>query len=149
MGRFWRAPFHRQQPYVLQGGAAHAHARKAESGGSARVGSGRAGCRVGWSRVRAAYVRVRHEDVHAVLRVLLVLALGLEHEPLEDVVVPRDDAVCVWDGACVRACRDDGAASDRSATNETTSGEMKRLIPYFELSTRAVVLEALRASYLV
>ena len=98
--------------------------------------------------MRAAYVRVRHEDVHAVLRVLLVLAFGLEHEPLEDVVVPRDDAACVT-GRVLVGCRDGGAASNRSATNETTSGETKRLIPYFELSTRAVVLEALRASYLV
>ncbi len=81
MGRFWRAPFHRQQPYVLQEWSAAAYADE-------EVGQRGPGV-----RVRASYVRVGHEDVHAVLCVLLVVALRLEHEPLEDVVVPRDDAV--------------------------------------------------------
>ena len=35
---------------------------------------------------------VREEDVHAVLRVRLVLLLRLDHEPLDHVVVPRHDA---------------------------------------------------------
>lgn len=39
-----------------------------------------------------ARLRVSHEDVHAVLRVLLILPFGFEDELLEDVVVAGDDA---------------------------------------------------------
>lgn len=39
-----------------------------------------------------ARLRVSHEDVHAVLCVLLILPFGFEDELLEDVVVAGDDA---------------------------------------------------------
>ena len=44
----------------------------------------------------SSHVRVGHENVHTVLRILLVLALRLKHESLEDVIVPRDHAVRVY-----------------------------------------------------
>ena len=30
--------------------------------------------------------------MHAVFRILFIFALRLQHEPLEDVIIPRDDA---------------------------------------------------------
>ena len=40
---------------------------------------------------RTARLRVCHENVHAVLSVLLIFALCLQHETFEDVIVPRDN----------------------------------------------------------
>jgi hypothetical protein len=37
-------------------------------------------------------LRVCHENMHAVFRILFIFALGLQHEPLEDVIIPCDDA---------------------------------------------------------
>ena len=76
------------------------------------------------------HLRVGHEDVHAVFRVFLVLALRLEHETLQDVVVPRHDA----------------AATAMLASR--TRHPAERDMPYFELGAGAVVLEALRTCYL-
>jgi hypothetical protein len=36
-------------------------------------------------------LRVCHENMHAVFRVLFIFALGLQHEPLEDVIIPCND----------------------------------------------------------
>jgi hypothetical protein len=38
-------------------------------------------------------LRVCHENMHAVFRVLFIFALGVQHELLEDVIIPCDDAV--------------------------------------------------------
>jgi hypothetical protein len=40
-----------------------------------------------------AFVRVCGENVHAVIHILLVFMLRLEHEALEDVITPRNDAI--------------------------------------------------------
>jgi hypothetical protein len=37
-------------------------------------------------------LRVCHEDMHAVFCIFLIFTFRLEHEPLEYVVIPRDDA---------------------------------------------------------
>ena len=42
---------------------------------------------------RVHNLRVCHEYVHAVFGILLVFTLRFEHETLQYVVVPRDDAV--------------------------------------------------------
>ena len=37
-------------------------------------------------------LRICHENVHAVFRVLLIFTSRFENEPLEDVIIPRYDA---------------------------------------------------------
>jgi hypothetical protein len=54
-------------------------------------------------------LRVGHENVHAVFGVLLIFAFCLEHEPLQDVIVPRDDA-----GFIIRKKKRNLAASERT-----------------------------------
>jgi hypothetical protein len=38
-------------------------------------------------------LRVCHEKMQAVFRVFFIFALGIQHELLEDVIIPCDDAV--------------------------------------------------------
>lgn len=64
MGRFWRAPFQRQQPYVL-GNRMRFMCTLMENQSS----------------------RVSHENVDAVFGIFLVLALRLEHKFLQNVIV--------------------------------------------------------------
>ncbi len=76
MGRFWRAPFQRQHWLVL--------------------GRYETVCQRRPHEATRHHVRVCHENVHAVFRILLVLMLGFQDEPLENLVVPGDDAAPVY-----------------------------------------------------
>lgn len=77
MGRFWRAPFQRQQPYVLDRYEAVCQRGRPDE-------------------ATRDHVRVCHENVHAVFRVLLILTLCFQDKPLENVIVPGDNAAPVY-----------------------------------------------------
>jgi len=70
MGSIWRAPFRFQPEHIL--------------GKSGRVLSLQVDC----------VLRVCQENVDTVFRVLLIFTFCFQHEPLEDVITPRNDATC-------------------------------------------------------
>jgi hypothetical protein len=70
IGRFWRAPFHRQQLYVL-----NKYKKKLDME----------------SKDNLIYTRVCHKDVNTMFSILFIFALGLEHKLLEDIIIACDD----------------------------------------------------------
>lgn len=76
IGRFWRAPFQRQLPYLLNVRTDRISI-KFHAAGSFLM----------------CYARVRHENMYAMFGIFLVASFRFEHELLENTIVPRDDAI--------------------------------------------------------